>query len=284
MATKYTFSISGDFPNSTVGLSKLEYEIRTSAIPYALDHVEAAGDVCDIWFKHALTSGDETTLSGIVAAHDGQYLDEDAPKMSDGRPIVRADTRPLSTQTWFTMTGDTASGIGDGTSMVWDMDGDDDWYEDPINPDYMKKKIQLVFNDELYLKDGTIYFYNAPWGAYCEFYITIPAGSYYPNPFGAIPAAALGLPGDDMYAYASSDVKYSNYVNKHRMYGSCPMGDELNAEGASVDGVPVGWYLEGHIHAPATASGTGFRGFASIECYRERSVVLPGDPLGPPTT
>ena len=223
-----------------------------------------------------------TIVSGSIAIIDKKLAE--APTMDDGRPIVRADTRPLTTQTWFTMAGDTASGIGDGTVMKWDMDNDDDWYEDPNDATIMKKKIQLTFNDELYLKDGTIYFYDAPWGCYCEFYIVVPAGGYYPNPFGAIPASALGLPGDDTYSYAATDIKISNYVNKHHMYGSCPMGDELNAEGASVDGVPVGWYLEGHIHAPATASGSGFKGFASIECYRERSVVLPGDPLGPPTT
>ena len=44
-----------------------------------------------------------------------------------------------------------------------------------------------------------------------------------------------------MYAYASEDVVIQTYVNNHFLYGSCPMGDELNAEGCSVDAVPVGW-------------------------------------------
>ena len=87
-----------------------------------------------------------------------------------------------------------------------------------------------------------------------------------------------------MWEYASTDVLYQCYVNRHYMHGDCPMGDELNAEGAAINGLPVGWYLMGHIHAPATASGTGFKGYASIECYRKKTIVLPGDPLGDPTT
>jgi len=87
-----------------------------------------------------------------------------------------------------------------------------------------------------------------------------------------------------MWSVATTDTLYQCYVNRHYMHGDCPMGDELNAEGAAINGLPVGWYLMGHIHAPATASGTGFKGYASIECYREKTIVLPGDPLGDPTT
>jgi hypothetical protein len=181
------------------------------------------------------------------------------------------------------MAGDTASGIGDGTPMRWNMDEDGDW-EDSLNyPGYKKKIFKLTFNHEIYLKDGSIYFFNAPWGAFVDFYIAVPAGGYFPNPYGSIPASALGQPGDGMWSYAATDVLYQCYVNRHFMFGDCPMGDELNAEGAAINGLPVGWYLMGHIHAPATASGTGFKGFASIECYREKTIVLPGDPLGPPT-
>jgi hypothetical protein len=69
--TKYTYSITGDFPNDAVAIEKLVVEIDDSSITTALDHVETAGDVCDIWFDDALSGGDETTLDGLVAAHDG---------------------------------------------------------------------------------------------------------------------------------------------------------------------------------------------------------------------
>jgi hypothetical protein len=282
MSEKYTYGYS-DFLYNKANLGSLTDEIITSSITVALDYINADTSGVDIWFKAALPSADVTTLSGIVVAHEGEPLpDVEPPRMSDGRPIVRADTRPLETETFFTMAGDTASGIGDGTVMMWDMDEDDDWTD--LGNGYMRKKFELSFNNVLYLKDGTIYFFNAPWGSWIDFYITVPAGSYYPNEYGTIPASALGLSGNDMYAYASNDVLYRCYVNKHHMFGDCPMGDELNTEGASVDGLPVGWKLTGHIHAPATSSGTGFKGYASLESYRARTVVLPGDPLGPPTT
>lgn len=86
-ATKYTYSISGDFPNAKVSLDRLSEEIQTSPIVTALDYVNAAGDDCDIWFKDALSGGDETLLDGIVAAHSGEPLPEAAtpiPTIVDG--------------------------------------------------------------------------------------------------------------------------------------------------------------------------------------------------------
>jgi len=282
MAEKYTYPYS-NFLYNKANLSSLSQEIGDSDIAIALDYINSDNAEVDVWFKAVLPSADETTLSGIVAAHEGEPpAIITAPIMEDGRPLVRADTRPLNTETYFTMAGDTASGIGDGASMAWNMDEDDDWFD--IGDGYKKKIFKLTFNHEIYLKDGSIYFFNAPWGAWVDFYIAVPAGGYYPNAHGSIPAAALGQPGDGMWSYATTDTLYQCYVNRHYMHGDCPMGDELNAEGAAINGLPVGWYLMGHIHAPATASGTGFKGYASIECYREKTIVLPGDPLGDPTT
>ena len=78
-ATKYTYSISTDFTGLLSGYDvpatdKLESEIQTSAIVTALDYINTSGDDCDIWFKDALSAGDETILDGLVAAHDGVPL------------------------------------------------------------------------------------------------------------------------------------------------------------------------------------------------------------------
>jgi hypothetical protein len=278
-STKYTYSISNDFPNNIVNLIRLTSEITGSDITIALDYMNTDDDDCDIWFKADLTSPDETTLSGIVAVHTGAEPDViEPPVMADGRPLVRADTRPLDTQTYFTMAGDTASGIGKGTILKWDFSNDDhetgcDYF---ITPDgYKTKHIELTFLDPIYLKDGTLYFFDAPWGSYCDMHVVAPSGSYYPNDDGAIPASALSLPGTQMYSYAAADIEFLTYVNRHHMYGDCPMGDELNAEGAAVDPVPVGWKVVGHI---TTVSGDNTsKGFASFECYRARTVLLEGD-------
>ena len=47
---------------------------------------------------------------------------EAAPHMEDGRPIVRSDTRPMNTQTYFSMAGDDQE-IGDGKALRWDFSG-----------------------------------------------------------------------------------------------------------------------------------------------------------------
>ena len=69
--TKYTYSISGDFPNQKVNSDSLKNEIDESAIVTALSYINTNLDDCDIWFGDALSGGDETILNGIVATHQG---------------------------------------------------------------------------------------------------------------------------------------------------------------------------------------------------------------------
>ena len=101
-ATKYTYSISSDFPNSKVCTGRLVYEISGSSIVTAIDSVNTSGDVCDIWMKAALSGGDETTLDGIVAAHSGEPLpNAEAPKTDDDRPYYAPNLFPLGALTDF---------------------------------------------------------------------------------------------------------------------------------------------------------------------------------------
>lgn len=284
MSEKHTFNIANDFPNQKVDIGKLEVEIQNSDITTALDYINTTVTECDIWFKAELSIVDSTaTLPVVIAAHDGECLpDEKAPTMSDGRPIVRADTRPLNTSTFFTMAADN-NGIGDGIEMRWDFsDSTSNIYSGPEVPSgYKAKQLLCSYNCPVYLKDGCMYFFDAPWGQYITMDIVVAAGNYYPNPAGSIPASALGLPGTQMYSYASENVPYNKYVNKHFMYGSCPMGDELNAEGAAVDPVPVGWYVRGLIITPNSDNIS--KGYGSLEMYRCHTMLLPGmtlDDLG----
>ena len=76
-ATNYTYSISTDFPNQIVATDRLTQEIQSSAIVIALDFINTNGDDCDIWFKDALSGGDETILDGLVAAHTGDALPDE---------------------------------------------------------------------------------------------------------------------------------------------------------------------------------------------------------------
>lgn len=70
--TSYQYSILGDFPNQKVAPDKLAYEIGQSSIASASYlYMQTSGDDCNIWFDDPLSGGDQTTLSGLVAAHDG---------------------------------------------------------------------------------------------------------------------------------------------------------------------------------------------------------------------
>jgi hypothetical protein len=76
--TKYTYSIASDFPGGAANTTNLTTEIQASSIVTALDRIDVAGDVLDIWFKDALSTADKTTLDndaigpagGLIAAHD----------------------------------------------------------------------------------------------------------------------------------------------------------------------------------------------------------------------
>jgi len=93
MDTKYTYSISADFPNHKVDPSRLQAEIRASVIVTAQDYISTSGDVCDIFFKADLSAGDKTLLDGLVAVHSGEPLDP-VPEYavdSDNRQLVVVD-------------------------------------------------------------------------------------------------------------------------------------------------------------------------------------------------
>lgn len=91
-ATKYTYSISADFPAQKVDPSRLTSEVQGSSIVTALDHVDTSGDDCDVWFKEVLSAGDETTLDGLVAVHSGAPL-PDGSRDAFGNPVVGLSTR-----------------------------------------------------------------------------------------------------------------------------------------------------------------------------------------------
>lgn len=273
--TSYTFNISEDFPNGIVDLPRLTEEIRESAITIALSHIGTEGDSCNIYFKDVLPSDSSALLITLISEHQGEPLTEETPQTPDGVPIVRADSRPLITETYFTTCGDDSTSIGNGTSILWDFSNDDNLYEgDDVPSGFKAKKFTLTFHCPVYLKDGSIYFFNAPWGCYVGMYVGVPANSYYPNEAGSIPASALGLNTGLMYAYTTEDIVYQRYVNKHRMYGDCPMGDELNTEGAAINPIPPGWHLCGIVYTPE--SDTSSKGYASVKLYRCHTHLLPG--------
>ena len=101
--TTYTYSISTDFTSSGGAFSaeSMIVEVKASAIVTALEEgkIKRIDDVVEIVFKDALSSGDETILDGLVAAHTG---DPPSPvgdvittetTSADGTPVF--STQPL---------------------------------------------------------------------------------------------------------------------------------------------------------------------------------------------
>jgi len=123
-ATKYTFSITQDFPNSKVVPDSLELEINESGITTALDYIQVTGDTCDIWFKGALSPTEETYLQTVVSNHQGEYLEsydkvmvvnevELAVTNRSHKLEVHESSRVRGTTTYFTGAGDNINDITD---------------------------------------------------------------------------------------------------------------------------------------------------------------------------
>jgi hypothetical protein len=144
-ATKYTYDVANDTLNGKVNLVDIEDEVRVSSIVTAFDRRVTIGGTIDrdvltggsldLWFKDALSGGDQTALSGIVAAHEGNPSVEvtqvevaNTPEVAIGKPV--GDVRAYSfscdftkKETWYMG----SSGVvqdsfnADGTQTVFDL-------------------------------------------------------------------------------------------------------------------------------------------------------------------
>jgi hypothetical protein len=76
--TKYTFSVTGDFPNQKVSVDRLTQEIQDSTVTIALSFINVNGDNCDIWFKDILSSDNSSALVAIISTHSGEALSQTA--------------------------------------------------------------------------------------------------------------------------------------------------------------------------------------------------------------
>jgi len=68
--TNYQYSIADDTPDGSVDSSRMLVEIGNADIDTDFQRIDTVGDVLDIWFVDALSGAEETTLNGLVAAHN----------------------------------------------------------------------------------------------------------------------------------------------------------------------------------------------------------------------
>lgn len=179
-----------------------------------------------------------------------------SPTSIDGKQIVRAESRPLGYTTSFTCIGDSDTDIGDGKELFWDFSNDDDLISS--DESIKTKRIEFKFLDDIYLKEGTIYFDNALKKSYIDICVLCPSGQYYLN--------NNGVP-----TLATEDTVIHQYLSHHFIYGSCHMGDELNTEACSSK-IPS--YCNYRIDITVPVNDQSSIGHVSVELYRSRTVIL----------
>jgi len=113
----YDYAVTA-FPNDAVALSKLSDQIEGSAISSAaLDHINVYedGNLCEIYFDGDLSAGDQTTLDGLVAAHDGVPY----PNVQEQYFTSDGESETTSTK-WTDKMSEMTDEIGPGTyKLEW---------------------------------------------------------------------------------------------------------------------------------------------------------------------
>ena len=85
----YTYSVADDTKNGKFDSDSLTAEIRASVIVTALEGVASVGDVLNIFFKAALSEGDEGVLDTVVGNHEGTFITPIMPVvMTDGSGVA----------------------------------------------------------------------------------------------------------------------------------------------------------------------------------------------------
>jgi len=202
-ATKYSYSISGDFPNRRVNPTLLTEQIQQSSVIVALDYIETYDDTCDIWFKAPLSAGDVTVLDGIVATHSGepspnpaQLVQLDGPLEADKKPVIVVSPATTGMLTFLTGRGDSEAGPGTGTPLRIDF------------ADAADQNLEFSFSEPVEVNDGQVWWSPlSAWGPDDEFDVgmRMPATPATSTPgTGNVNAVNLG-PGMDIYVPAAGD-------------------------------------------------------------------------------
>jgi len=217
----------------------------------------------DIWYSDKDTRF-ETTIK-IDSPANVDQLDFEAnhkagsnligPIDEQGREYLRAEAKPVGTGTVFVTQADNV-GIGDGKVLSWDFSNGDDDISAPVG--FKKKRLEFKFLDDVYVKEGAVYYHNAIKGSYLDFYVVCPAGQYY---YDNILVPHL----------AGVDTPVSHYVIHQMMQGTVAMGDEMNTETVS-DKITLNYKFWIEVTVPDIDVASN--GWVNLELYRKRSVVL----------
>ncbi len=235
-------------------LKKYNFHCNNCGLNYIQWLADTEEVVCPVNSAHTLDTANIEIVTKIGTA---------AVFSEHNKMEVIAESRPPGTITCFTSEGDAPNTIWGGTQLLWDSSSNDDTHPNP--PAGMKGKIfDVKFNTNIWLKEGAIYHMGAVHGSWCRMSVYCSAGEYYID--------NAGTP-----QLASEDTAVSVYIPKHYFRGDVPMGDELNTEGCTREPLPPGYFLRIEIFVPE--SDITSTGHVTIEIYRERTCLLPGETL-----
>jgi hypothetical protein len=224
------------------------------------------GSIYDVWAaengvvyrckvqKDDPATEDQTDFENNYKASCNQAV---TPRSPDGKPYGRTESRPLDCTTVFTGRADSDNNIGDGRLFMWRFDNDDDLIEQ--NSNYKRKRLEFKFLDPIYLKEGTLFYRDAPMGAYMDVYIVCPAGGYYYSNDGSPRLAAVDTP-------------IAHYIVHQMMYQTNCYGREFRTEACSSQ-LPSSYKF--WIDVTTTPDDVQSMGYVTLVLYRTRSAVLP---------
>lgn len=158
------------------------------------------------------------------------------------RQVFTTTSRPPDYTTCFTMQGDSATVVGAGKEIKWDFSNTDDDVASPPTG-YKQKKIEFSFKDPIYIKEGTLYWKDAPFGTHVDFEIV----------------------------NKTPEIVVQHYVRKHFITDTCVIGDELNTEQAS-DEIPNTIKFWVVVTVPDVTGLDDCKGYISLELYRENTL------------
>lgn len=140
--TTYSYSVANDTLSGDVNARGLHSEIASSSITIALDSVNVNGDVIDCVFKAALSGAEQTTLDGLVAAHDATPTPNDPTQVEvSNAPQVQA-----------------IKGVGDfETFLTHDLTGTAQTYtlEPGSGEVYRLEKAEVQFTSDIKMASAT---------------------------------------------------------------------------------------------------------------------------------
>lgn len=175
----------------------------------------------------------------------------------NGRLESASTSRPTNSIQYFAGASDTAEQTGNGEPIQWDFSNDTNLIAAPEG--FKRKRVELTFNDEVWLKEGKIYWKEVTQGSYIDFYVVCKAGNYYYH--------SNGTPD-----YAFSDVIVEHYIAHKLFFGDCACGELLHTETAQALGMPTGYKIWVDITVPD--SDVSSFGSGLISMYRMHNNIL----------